>query len=182
MKEDQRVRLSKQLLRNALILLLEGKNINKISVREICEVADINRTTFYRYYSSQYDLLEDIENILADELREKIAARGEKRLLRIVETINDNAAIFRLFMNNMIDPNFIQRMFDISIIREEIAEATESVSEEYSKYAYEFLTWGGYSVVRRWLNKENRESPEEITEYIHQLLANTAVRKNRSDT
>lgn len=175
MKEDQRVRLSKQLLRNALILLLEEKNINKISVREICEVADINRTTFYKYYKNQYELLEDIENILVNELTEKISARGEKRLLHILETIHDNAKIYRLFMNNMTDPNFIQRVFGISVIHKEIDEATENISEEYSKYAYEFLTWGGYSVVRRWLNKENRESPEEITEYISRLLANTVI-------
>lgn len=175
MREDQRVRLSKQLLRNALILLLEEKSIHKISVREICEVADINRTTFYKYYKNQYELLEDIENILVDELAEKIAARGEKHLLHILETINDNAKIYRLFMNNMTDPNFIQRVFDLSIIHKEIAEATESISEEYSEYAYEFLTWGGYSVVRRWLNKEKRESPEEITEYINRLLANTII-------
>ncbi len=71
MGENQRIRLSKQLLRNALISLLEEKSINKISVREICETAEINRTTFYKYYGSQYDLLEDIENILLDELTEK---------------------------------------------------------------------------------------------------------------
>ena len=59
MKEDQRIRLSKQLLRNALLELLKEKHISKVSVREICERAQINRTTFYKYYGSQYELLED---------------------------------------------------------------------------------------------------------------------------
>lgn len=173
MGENQRIRLSKQLLRNALISLLEEKRINKISVREICETAEINRTTFYKYYGSQYDLLEDIENILLDELTEKIASRDEKRLLHILETIDNNAKVYRLFMNNIIDANFIQRVFDISIIHEEIDNAIETISENYSGYAYEFLTWGGYSVVRRWLNKEDRESPEEMADYINRLLSNT---------
>ena len=69
MKEDQRVRLSRQLLRSALIVLLKEKNINKISVREICDAAEINRTTFYKHYGNPYDLLEDIENSLCAVLR-----------------------------------------------------------------------------------------------------------------
>ena len=60
--ENQRIRLSKTMLKNALIELLKTKNIEKISIYELCGQAQINRTTFYKYYGSQYDLLADIEN------------------------------------------------------------------------------------------------------------------------
>ena len=79
MKEDQRIRLSKQLLRNALLELLKEKHISKVSVREICERAQINRTTFYKYYGSQYELLEDIENMLIAQITEKITVDTENR-------------------------------------------------------------------------------------------------------
>ena len=55
--ENQRVYLSKKLLENALINLLKQKSLYKISIRELCEVASINRSTFYKYFSSQFDLL-----------------------------------------------------------------------------------------------------------------------------
>ena len=55
--ENQRVYLSKKLLENALISLLKQKSLYKISIRELCEVASINRSTFYKYFSSQFDLL-----------------------------------------------------------------------------------------------------------------------------
>ena len=63
MSENQRVRLSKQMLRSSLIEILGEKSIHKVSIREICDRAQINRTTFYKYYGSQYDLLLDMENI-----------------------------------------------------------------------------------------------------------------------
>ncbi len=62
--ENQRVYLSKKLLENALISLLKQKSLYKISIRELCEVASINRSTFYKYFSSQFDLLNYMENNL----------------------------------------------------------------------------------------------------------------------
>ena len=45
--ENQRIRLSKTMLKNALIRLLANKSIDKITVYELCAEAQINRTTFY---------------------------------------------------------------------------------------------------------------------------------------
>ena len=59
--ENQRIRLSKKLLKNALLELLREKRIDKISISELCSAAQINRTTFYKYYGNQYDLLAEME-------------------------------------------------------------------------------------------------------------------------
>ena len=61
--ENQRIRLSKAMLKNALMRLLKEKPIEKISIYELCAAAQINRTTFYKYYGSQYELLADTERI-----------------------------------------------------------------------------------------------------------------------
>ena len=50
-KENQRITLTKRLLQEALLLMLRDESINKISVRDLCEKAGINRTTFYNHYS-----------------------------------------------------------------------------------------------------------------------------------
>ena len=63
-KVNQRVMLSKRLLKESLIRQLKEESIYKISVRELCEQAGINRTTFYKYYGSPFDLLKDIEDDL----------------------------------------------------------------------------------------------------------------------
>ena len=54
---NQRVMLTKQLIRGALLKMLKTCNINKISILKLCQIAGINRTTFYNHYGSQYDVL-----------------------------------------------------------------------------------------------------------------------------
>ncbi|WP_207706266.1 TetR/AcrR family transcriptional regulator [Clostridium sp. HBUAS56017] len=55
--KDRRYRRTQNQLKKAIIELLKVKNINQISVRELSEMADINRATFYLHYKTPYDLL-----------------------------------------------------------------------------------------------------------------------------
>ena len=59
-KEDRRVTLTKRMLKDALIDLLREVDIYHVSIRELCQRADVNRTTFYKYYGSQFDLAEAV--------------------------------------------------------------------------------------------------------------------------
>ena len=61
-KEDRRVRRTKKLLTQALTELLQKKQINEITVKELTDLADMNRGTFYLYYKDIFDMLEKIEN------------------------------------------------------------------------------------------------------------------------
>ncbi|MBQ9011148.1 MAG: TetR/AcrR family transcriptional regulator, partial [Bacilli bacterium] len=58
---DRRVRYTKNVIKETLISLLSEKKINKITVTEVCKIADINRATFYRYYLDIYDLYDHME-------------------------------------------------------------------------------------------------------------------------
>lgn len=60
-KVDRRVRKTKRQLRQALTQLLQQKPIKDITVREIADLVDINRGTFYLHYKDVYDMLEQIE-------------------------------------------------------------------------------------------------------------------------
>ena len=59
---DRRVKRTKKLLRDSLFSLLQQKSINEITVTELTEVADINRATFYFYYTDIFDMLDQIQN------------------------------------------------------------------------------------------------------------------------
>lgn len=59
---DRRVKRTKKLLRDSLFTLLQQKSINEITVTELTEVADINRATFYFYYTDIFDMLDQIQN------------------------------------------------------------------------------------------------------------------------
>ena len=71
-KNNQRTRLSKILLKNALMDLLGEKgSVAKISVRELCERADLNRSTFYAHYSEPKELLEQISAFISNVYQRK---------------------------------------------------------------------------------------------------------------
>jgi len=60
-KTDRRRRYTQSVIKEAFLALLRARPISKISVTEICKLADINRGTFYLHYLDPYDLLEKLE-------------------------------------------------------------------------------------------------------------------------
>ena len=69
-KIDRRVRKTKRQLREALTTLLLEKKFSDITVREISELADVNRGTFYTHYRDTTDLLHQLESSFLNRLRE----------------------------------------------------------------------------------------------------------------
>ena len=71
-KMDRRIRKTKAQLRHGLAKLLKEKTIKEIKVKELVEEVDINRSTFYLHYTDIYDLMEQTENDLKNEILEII--------------------------------------------------------------------------------------------------------------
>ena len=61
MQENRRVRMTKRCMKDALLELLDKMPLNKVSVTDICNTADVNRSTFYAYYNDIEALLSEIE-------------------------------------------------------------------------------------------------------------------------
>ena len=169
--ENQRVRLSKQMLKNSLAELLADKSINRISIRELCEHAGINRTTFYKYYGSQYDLLNDMEeeilNDLENYLKEEEDDREDMWLLRMLTFINDHIILYRLLLNNNVDPQFPEKLFNLPSTREFVNGIIgDKCSPEEREYLHGFLISGGFDIVMRWMNRDQRETPEQFAAFV----------------
>ena len=60
--DGRRVKMTKLLLKQSLLELMKQKSIHDISIKEVCLGADINRSTFYRHYNTQYELYDEIVN------------------------------------------------------------------------------------------------------------------------
>ncbi|NLJ95246.1 MAG: TetR family transcriptional regulator [Clostridiaceae bacterium] len=71
-KIDPRVRKTKRAIRSALKTLLTKKDLDEITVKEISEVAEINRKTFYNHYDDMYHLVEEIEDEMVDVFTEAL--------------------------------------------------------------------------------------------------------------
>ena len=122
-KEDRRVAMTRRLLKDALTDILRTEDIYHVSIRELCQRADVNRTTFYKYYGNQFDLLADMENDLLEFLVSTIrehAANPVKIIETICEYLESHLEFGRLIVNNNVDPLFPQRLFAQEVLRESV--------------------------------------------------------------
>lgn len=174
--ENQRIRISKMCLKNALVDILQEKDIQKITIRELCERAEINPTTFYKYYGNQYDLLDDIEKDVLAELERRIAVDSDGAVISLVQImayIEENRKQCRLLINAASDRNFAERLLSrpsLEAIFEQLAP--HDYSQREMEYMRTFLYEGIFAVVRRWINADVRETPEEISAIIMKLESN----------
>lgn len=67
--QDWRIKRTKMLLQNALVDLMLEKAVGKISVKELTQKADVNRSTFYLHYLDIYDMLEQMENEFVETIQ-----------------------------------------------------------------------------------------------------------------
>ena len=171
-REDRRIMMTKRMLKDALIRMLKEKDIYHISVRELCERADVNRTTFYKYYGSQFDLLNEMENDLLDFINRAIRhyeADYEKIMIAAVRYMEENIDFIRIIVNNN-DSNLPRKLFAMDGIRESLLRrVTRFQSEEEKEYFYSFLTYGAYRMICVWANKEERESPTLLAKMLIEL-------------
>lgn len=78
-KTDRRIRKTKAQLRTGLAKLLQKKSIKEITVKELVELVDINRSTFYLHYSDIYNMLSSIEEELLEEIRQTILNHPDRK-------------------------------------------------------------------------------------------------------
>ena len=77
-KVDRRVRKTKMQLRQGLARLMQKKSIKEITVKELVDEVDINRSTFYLHYTDIYQMLEKIEEEAMVDIREAMEGCPKK--------------------------------------------------------------------------------------------------------
>lgn len=164
-KDNRRVKLTKQILKDSLCELLEKESIHKISIRTLCETADINRSTFYKYYGSQYDLLKEMEDDLLDEIEKNLSVTDttKNRLAQILDYIKSNMKFCKLLLNSNIDPDFPKRLLYLPAVTQrmnEMISATDAFVE--ISYLYDCVLYGGYQMIKRWVNEDCQIPPEKM--------------------
>jgi len=70
------------LMNEALLLLLEDKNIDFISIKEICERAGVNRSTFYLHYDTIDDLFAETIDMLNNRFKDSFICKDMKSTIK----------------------------------------------------------------------------------------------------
>ena len=179
-KEDRRVRRTKKLLTQALTELLQKKQVNEITVKELTDLADMNRGTFYMYYRDIFDMLEKIEDELFQKL-DVIAQTHEHGdptqqvkpiLLDLFRFIEENQEMCRVLLSPNGDMNFLHRLYEA--IRERGLEIWKdqmgSLGEQEFDYRYSFVIFGCAGMIRAWVNRSCQETDMQMAELADRMI------------
>ena len=179
-KEDRRVRRTKKLLTQALTQLLQEKQINEITVKELTDLADMNRGTFYLYYKDMFDMLEKIEDgmfealdaIVSPHEHDDVSQQTKPILLDLFRFIEDNQEMCRVLLSPHGDMNFLHRLNEV--VREKCLKAWPNIRKEKGEadfdYHYSFVVFGCAGIIRAWVNRNCPESAEKMAEMAYGMI------------
>ena len=173
MEENQRVRLTKKMLKDSLLKLLKRKNIQKISIKEICDLAQINRSTFYKYYSTEYDLLKDIKNEHFFAMQEFLKLTDSNlTILKFLKYIDENAEFFKLMLDTLNNIDFLEQLLPVCFSKMNYDEKLEKYKNSTKQeYMFQFLIYGCINVIKKWLFNERRETLQEMNLILVDLIS-----------
>ena len=174
---DRRTKYTKKVIKDTLIKLLSEKDINKITVSEICQEADINRATFYRYYVDIYDLLNNIEKDFEKELKDAYHPETEDQKTvfffskAMLNVFLDNKDLVRILFTTNNNIYFLNTILEVAYekCREKWQKDLPELSEEDMEYAAIFIFNGALGVVNFWVKNDFDKDINEVSEIIESL-------------
>ena len=158
-RDDRRTRMTRRLIRESFLALLSQKNIAKITVKDICNGADINRATFYAHYSDVYDLLHKMEDELAETICTILKLDDTPSLdltiancQSLLEHIKAHEEFCMVIINTNSDTYFQDRI--LSLIGEpttSLLMQTLDLSPEDARLTLIYQFAGYFAIIREWI-------------------------------
>ena len=179
-QEDRRTRYSKRVIREALYELMRERPLNKITVTQICETADVNRSTFYAYYTDIYDLHTSIirefyalQRVYMNQVLAFLADKGDITSLTVaelreisaiyLETVRANKDLYKFIFNGNSLPQIMDSFYKVFF-----SELKKQVPQEmhvHFRYSFRFASGGTTQILTAWLADDCPE-PERLARYL----------------
>jgi len=178
-KEDRRVIRTKQRMLTALSNLLTTKKISQITVKELADLADVNRATFYFYYNNIPDMLDKVEQEMFVDFQNTCARFREEQssvestevfLTRVFQFLKDNADMAKILLGPSGDYSFIEKLKNaIGVSKpEEMTHFTSS--QKGTQYFNPFIVSGCIGMIQYWLRSDMPDAPSEMAYFTLNLI------------
>lgn len=179
-KEDRRVRKTKKAMTEALAELMLEKPLNNISVREISEIADINRGTFYLHYRDVYDMVDTLRGEIFEQFDEIVEKHiGSKNpdelfplLVDLYNFLAENAKLVKVLIGKNGDAGFVDKLKEV--IREKCFADIQSRIKIKKKNEYEYfcsyIVSGCIGICSAWLEGGMKETPNEMAKMTGRII------------
>lgn len=177
MAEDLRTRVTKQLIADCFIDQLETTALSKITVKSICDSAEINRATFYRYYANPRDLFDSIERHFFDQVKDLTvkAIRSNADPDRFKEALMDLLVFYQrnsrmiLAVRAQGEDDFsakLMRAMYSYMVSASPHLTYENLSDEENGWLYQFMASGVASMVFSWLESDMKAPIETVADFL----------------
>lgn len=182
---DKRIEKTRELIESNFFLLLQKKDISKITVTEICKMANIGRGTFYLHFQDTYDLYDKMEIKLCRDLVQIFeeaypTAKKEQQIIlleHLTEYIETRKDIFLSFSRKDHGQALFERIR--RIFNEKVLwEVPRLYKSEYDVIESEFIVSGIIGVLQKWILNDMKMTREELTKYLSKVLEKFASDMN----
>jgi AcrR family transcriptional regulator len=177
---DRRIRKTKKAIQDALIDLICEKELERITVTELVERADVNRKTFYNHYNDVYDVVDDMEKQHVDKFFDSVKKNGIKKYAKepnllmheIINEIKDNREMYVLLVNSGDKSRFISKIIaeEKKILSEVYDGMGTQYDEEWTEYFLNFWASGTMSVFESWMKSDKKRPIEDVALFFDSFL------------
>lgn len=163
-KNNKRKRESRAKMESVFVELLQTKELEQITVSDICKLAELNRSTFYANYVDIYELAdvvrENLEQNLGELYRDEIATSfNSNDYLKLFQHIAENPLFYQTYFKLGYDNQYRIVAYDKNL-------AVEHFDNRFIPYHMEFFKNGITAIIKMWLAGGCKETPEEMNEII----------------
>ena len=175
---DRGVIKTKRAIKNALMHLLNDRDINDITISDIAAQADINRKTFYNYYSGVHEVIDEMEDDIISHVDEALTDIDfidnlENPYLifeKLTSVISTDMDTFGYLLGMNTNVGLLSKMVDLlkAKVKSVILPVVE-LDELRLNLMLEFMITGMVAVYKRWFNSDRRASIDEISRQMNIL-------------
>ncbi|KOP80764.1 TetR family transcriptional regulator [Lysinibacillus sp. FJAT-14745] len=178
---------TKQAIKNALIIQIEEVGFERVTVKNLASTANINRGTFYLHYKDKFEVMEDLQQELINELESYVknvqpleafqtlkTGQFYPPFVEVIKCFKEHATAFRVILGEQGSPGFSKRLKEVfsnqildrlSVIGEELQDP------EFRQYLQAFLASAILGIIQEWLDRGNEDlSVEELAKIHFRLL------------
>ena len=174
-EQNRSVRNTKRRLRESLIKLVGKKPLSAVTVSELTEDADVNRSTFYFHYQDVNSMVLEMENRFLDDFSVALTALEQKShdfITILVKCLENHMDLCQLLLGKNGDIAFVEKMK--ALVAEKCSkiwkDAVPELSDMEAGAMDSFLIGGVMSTLQSWVLSENRVSAAEISEVLNRLV------------
>lgn len=171
--KDLRVVKTKDILYEALLLSLQSKPIDKITITEICSLAKINRGTFYRYFETVQQLFDEYFDIVQQKLKDAYIEPYKKtnfevkfidpKIVRFFNHILEHKNFYRFALLESSDIQYYKKVFQVlkEILNQTYEKSYADNEVEYD-YAISYQSNAIIGLLIEWIQRNFEETPDQL--------------------